>query len=145
MKQIFHNLLRASLLLFAPLLCQAAPAPAIIVDFTTEEGGIVESLQRNYAFHLGKNVEIRPDGPTGTPYVHFDGSKESTVKIDPRQAESLVKGDEVSVSFWFNLEDYRPCKIAYGFFSERAPNPIGESDYGRPRIFFGRLLKKTEA
>ena len=144
MKQIEQLFSRALLIALLPLL-SIAGAPLVNIDFRTVGDGVVQSAQGNYSLRLGKKTEIRPDGPTGTPYVHFDGSKESTVTIDPGAAASRFSGDEASVSFWFTLEDYRPCKIAYGFFSERAPNPIGESDYGRPRIFFGRPLRKTEA
>ena len=93
----------------------ACAAPFVAVDFTEVEDGVVSSAQRNLTLHMDDEVKIVPGGPTGTPYVQFDGSSATPVRINAQQASSKLKGDEVAVSFWFRADRIANCPIAFGF------------------------------
>ena len=143
MKNFLPHLLAVVLSVLFPFALVARP-PAIAVDFSSAEGGVAESVDRNYAIRFGDGAKVCPGGPTGKPYLRFDGTSSSPVRFDVRSAASLVRGDEVAVSFWFRLDDYRKCDIAYGFHNvDPQPEP-GAWNYGETTIRFDARLKPTE-
>ena len=143
MKTNFPRLLAAILLFLSPFILFAGK-PVVAIDFKNVEEGIAEAVDRNYALHLGDKVAIRPNGPTAKPYAVFDGTEASSVRINPRQAPSKVKGDELSVSFWFRLDDYVKCDIGYGFRNTGRPPSPGAADYGMTRLRFDARLEPTD-
>ena len=128
---------------FCPL-CSQAESPFIAIDFRSAEDGIVESESGNYALHLGDKAKILPNGPTGKPYLQFEEAGEANVRINPRQARSKLKGDEVSASFWFRLDRNAKSTIAYGFTTKGNPPERGSANYGMNRLNFNVKLEPSD-
>ena len=149
MKTSIQRFRRAWLLalLASPFLSTAllAAAPIVAIDFRSADTSIAESADQGYALHFGDGVQIGKDGPTGKPYVRFDGSDGSTARINTRQMASRLKGDEVAASFWFRMDRYAKATIAYGVKCRgQQQTNRGAADLGETPIEISVPLEKTD-
>ncbi len=97
--------------LCAPLfLCaaaSAATAPLVNMDFTraNQDEGLAVSTDGLLEYHLDEAVKVvRAGGPTGRPYLLFDGSPESGVRVNASKIGQRFTGEEFSASFWVRVD-----------------------------------------
>ncbi len=93
----------------------AFSAPFVSLDFTDIADGVASSRQGNLEAHIDDGVKVLPNGPTGTPYLHLDGSADSTVRFNAKQVSQKLPGDEIAASFWFRPDVIEKGPIAFGF------------------------------
>ena len=93
----------------------AGAAPFVTIDFTQVAEGVVSSAQGNVGLHLDDGGKVVPGGPTGTPYISLDGTRASDIRVNAKQAQQKLAGDEIAASFWFRPEKLADIPIAFGF------------------------------
>lgn len=88
---------------FAEAALAAATPPLVAVDFSSVDDGVAESARRNFSIHIDEGARVLPGGPTGKPFLEFDGSA-STVRVDASRVAGACKGDEFAVSMWVRYD-----------------------------------------
>ena len=101
----------STLIPFAAAALSASAAPFVAVDFTQVEDGVASSAQRDFLIHMEDGAKVLPGGPTGTPYVEFDGT--AAPRVDARQVERKLAGDEMAAGLWFRADALADGPIAF--------------------------------
>ena len=116
----------------------AATPPLVTMDFkgADTDAGIVSSAEGLLEYHFDEGVEILPGGPTGTPFMQFDGSPEATVRINASKIGARYKGDEMGATFWFRPDVARKCTVGFGM-------SLGDGGKNVP-VSFAIPTKKTD-
>ena len=117
----------STLIPFAAAALSACAAPFVAVDFTQVEDGVASSARGDFQIHMEDGAKVLPGGPTGTPYAEFDGT--AAPRVDARQVERKLAGDEMAASLWFRADALADCPIAFGF-STKAETRWSEAPFG---------------
>ena len=94
----------------------AATVPLVAFDFAgaSQDEGRAPSRDGLVEFMLDEGVKVVKGGPTGKPYLLFDGTPQSTVRVNASRLGKRLAGDEIAASFWVRVDAAREGKALFG-------------------------------
>ena len=103
--------------LMAGVSAASQPAPLLAFDpARAANGAIPDSTGHGVLLQLGKGARVQPGGPGGRGFLAFDGSAAAeSIFTSPEEFDNLLKGDEVSVSFWLRADAFQEGTIGLGY------------------------------